>query len=309
MMAADIFSKTVFQSIDKLVLYTMNMRVSNALQETMDHAPTLAAVLADTEICREKTADYAFYNLGQHPIWVTSRGEEIPCRVRIAPAPRPDAPLMIYHHGIGEMPYYNSWWRLFSSKQFQNVHRVCVQAPYHDNFADPFEKGFASVEQIYKMFAGSLRITEFIQSYFEEHGAGYTVVGGVSWGGITSVIYESLFQNTQAIIPMFSSPNLAQVMWDLAEMFKRPLSIEREQIDHLLDFTTYYNRCDPARVFPLLGENDLFFRYDHHADIFADAGVQCISRGHITGSWSSRPLRRHITDVLLQAHELPLAVY
>jgi hypothetical protein len=175
-----------------------------------------------------------------------------------------------------------------------------VQAPFHSNWDDPLRKGFASLQNMYQMFAGSLRIMELVQSHFETQGTTNTVVAGVSWGGITSLLYEGMFQRSRAVIPMLASPNLAQVMWDIARLFNRPVPVTLEHLEKLLDFTPYYRRCDPDRLFPLMGENDLFFRLENHAALFDQRPLVTIPRGHITGSLNAARLRRHVCDVLEQ---------
>ena len=63
---------------------------------------------------------------------------------------------------------------------------------------------------------------------------------------------------------MLSSPNLAQVLWDGAELVGQAMPVSKAELDDLLDFTP---RCayDPTRVFPLLGETDVFFKLEKHA--------------------------------------------
>ena len=51
---------------------------------------------------------------------------------------------------------------------------------------------------------------------------------------------------------------------------------------------------------------DQFFRYEHHADVFAGRRLTTIPEGHITGSWKANQLRRHILDVLSKI-EAPFA--
>ncbi len=225
---------------------------------------------------------------------------DLSCRIRVRLAVDPEAPLLLYHHGLNEVPYTNSWRRIFRRSQPFPAHLVCIQAPFHSNWDDPLRKGFASLQNMYQMFAGSLRIMERVQSHFEAVGVEDTIVAGVSWGGITSLLYEGVFQRCRAVIPMLSSPNLAQVMWDIANLFNRPVPMSQEQLGKLLDFTPYYQQCAPDQLFPLLGEEDQFFRLKSHASVFRELPLVTIPNGHITGSWNAARLRRHVLDVLEQ---------
>lgn len=291
-------SKTVAQQLDRWVLYAMNQRVPDSFEGSHQDAPPFEEVLAQTAVDTRKTDEYQLSAPGERTVWLRTATDDLFCRVRVQLAVDPEAPLLLYHPGFNEVPYTSSWGRLFRRPASFPAHTVCIQAPFHDNMFDPMSRGFASLRNVYQMFAGSLRIMELLQSHFESQGASYTAVAGISWGGITSLLYEGLFQRTRAVIPMLASPNLARVMWDIAALWGRPMPMPLAQLEELLDFTPYYRRCDPKRVFPLLGENDLFFRLEHHADAFPEWSIRTIPAGHITGYWQFNRLRQHILEAL-----------
>lgn len=292
--------QTMVQQIDKAVLYSLNRRVPGTLETSLANAPRFEDVLAQTVVDTRKTAVYNLVAPGEHPVVLQTALGEIRCRVRVRLAVDPQAPLLLFHHGFNEYPYTSSWQRLFPTAVPLPAHTVCVQAPFHNNWQDPTQKGFASVQSIYQIFAGSLRIMELVQRQFEAEGAAYTVASGVSWGGITSLVYEGVMQQTRAVIPMLASPNLAQVILDISEMFGRAMPIGPEELQTYLDFTSYYQQCAPDRVFPLLGENDLFFRMESHAELFAERPLVTIPSGHISAMWHSAPMRDHILNILAQ---------
>jgi hypothetical protein len=294
------FRQAMVQQIDKAVLFGLNRRVSDSLETGLEDAPQLETVLAQTLVDRRKTAVYNLTAPGEHPVYLQTPLGEFVCQVRVRLAVDPHAPLLLFHHGFNEFPYTNTWRRLFPTTVPLPVHSVCVQAPYHDNWQDPVQKGFASLHAIYQIFAGSVRIMELMQNQFEAEGAAYTAAAGVSWGGITSLLYEGLLQQTRAVIPMLASPNLAQVIWDTTDLFDRPMRLTQETLRQHLDFTPYYRQCAPDRVFPLLGENDLFFRLENHAGLFAERPLVTIPDGHITAMWHSAPMRDHILNTLAQ---------
>lgn len=297
--------KTVAQQLDKWVLYSMNWRVPNSLEESYGRTPAFETVLEKTTVDLAKTAEYNLSAPGEHKVWLSTAEGELLCRARVRLAADPQAPLLLYHHGFNEVPYTNSWRRIFSDTPFLPVHSVCVQAPFHSNWLEPLNKGFASLQSVYQIFAGSLRTMELLQSHFESQGAAYTVLAGISWGGITSLLYQGAFRRARAVIPMLSSPNLAQVIWDIADMFNRPLAVSIEELQDLLDFTPYYERCNPDRVFPLLAENDLFFRMEKHSAVFDEESLVTIPESHISAFWRVEPLRQHIRDVLAWAENQP----
>lgn len=305
MMINTTFGKSFSQRLDKLVLYTMNRRLPRSFEHSYPHSLTFEAVLEQTHVNLQKTAESNLHAPGEHRIWLHSPYGEILCRAKVRLSVDPQAPLLLYHHGFNEFPYYSSWQRVVGHGPFP-AHAVCIQAPFHDNWRDPFDKGMASLQNIYQIFAGSLRVMELMQTHFEQHGAKYTILAGYSWGGITSVLYEAFFHRSRAVAPMLSSPNIAQVMWDIATGFNRPLTVPRQTLFEHLDFTPYYHQCAADRVFPLMGENDRFFRMENHAQIFEKRPIVTIPHGHITGSWTSSHLRQHVLNILQWATEHPL---
>ena len=290
--------QTMVQQIDKAVLYGLNRRVSDSLESSLGNAPQFEAMLAQTVVDTRKTAVFNLTAPGEHPIYLQTPMGEIVCHVRVRLAVDPAAPLLLFHHGFNEYPYTNTWRRLFPTAVPLPVHSVCVQAPFHDNWQDPVQKGFASIRNIYQIFAGSLRIMELMQSRFEGEGAAYTVASGVSWGGITSLLYEGLLRQTRGVIPMLASPNLARVIWDTSDLFGRPLPLSQAELHDHLDFTPYYRQCATDMVYPLLGENDLFFRLENHAELFAERPLVTIPGGHISAMWQSAPMRDHVLSIL-----------
>lgn len=292
------FQKSLSQRIDKVVLFTMNHRLPASFEHTYRHTLSFEEVLAQTRVDLRKTAEFNLSAPGEHPIWLHTPQGEILCRAKVRLALDPHAPLILYHHGFNEIPYYNSWQRIFAGIAPLPAHTVCIQAPFHEHWRYPFEKGMVSLQSLYQLFAGSLRSMELVQNHFEQQGAAFTVLAGYSWGGITSLIYEGLFHRTRAVIPMLSSPNVAQVMWDIAQLFQRSMVLSYDELHNLLDFTPYYQQCHSHLVFPLLGEHDLFFRLENHANIFAERPIVTIPQGHITGAWMGQYLRQHVFGVL-----------
>jgi hypothetical protein len=293
-----LINRSVANQLDRWAMQTLNRRLPGSFEESYQDGHSLEEVLAWTSVDLERTNVHQLLAPGEHPIWLKTADGDLRCQARVQPAIDPEAPLLLYHHGFNEVPYTSSWRRIFRQPVPFPSHSVCVQAPFHANWVDPLVKGFASLQSVYQTFAGSLRVMELLQSSFEAQGAAHTIAAGVSWGGITSLLYEGVFQRVTAVIPMLCSPNLAQTMWDIADLFERPVLISQAELGQLFDFTPYYRRCRASKVFPLMAENDLFFRFEKHADVFLDGSLITIPDGHITGYWKSKRLRQHVLSVL-----------
>lgn len=100
--------KTVAYQIDKMVLYSMNRRVPDSLEESYEDALSFEAVLDQTRVNKQKTAVYQLLAPGEHPVWLDTPDGQLQCHVRVRLAIDPTAPLLLYHHGFNELPYYLS---------------------------------------------------------------------------------------------------------------------------------------------------------------------------------------------------------
>jgi hypothetical protein len=293
---------TLSRTLDKWALAGLNRRLPDTFETSYEHNITLEKVLAGVQVVLP--LDYApadqkrLFTAGQHSLFLGSDRDLLRAGVKVYPAADPAAPLLIYHHGFNEYPFDGISSRIFNTPGAFNAHIVCIQAPYHHNWQDPLRKGFASLRNMYQMLAGSLRLMAFCHAWYQGQGSPYTVVAGLSWGGITSILYQGIFGQARAVAPLLAGPNLAQVLLDIAELLQRPLRVNSQELQRALDFTPYYRACDQARIFPLLAENDLFFRLEHHATTFTGCSVATVPASHITGCWQTETMRRHILDVL-----------
>ena len=290
--------------IDRWAMRSMHLRMPATFRDLHTGTPAFDDILAETAVNERRTPVDSVYAPGVREIWLRSGEETILSHVRVRLSPDPAAPLVIFHHGFSEIPYYNSWRRIFRQMPAFPLSTVCIQAPFHNHWRDPFREAFRSVRRVYQTFAGSLRLIELVQKQFEANGAAYTVLAGVSWGGVTSMLYAGEFGGVRAVAPMLSSPNLAQVIRDGAALVGEDLPIATAELDDLLDFTP---RCgfDSSRVFPLLGQTDFFFSPERHADRFANKPV-IIPRAHVSTLYGVRPLREHIYSVIEWAEMNPL---
>jgi hypothetical protein len=274
-------------------------------EKALDTA-SLEETVAQTVINRCKTNLYNLVAPGEHAVWLSTPLGEILCHVRVRLGILPQVPLLLYHHGLLEVPYTRTWYKILPKQIAFPAHLVAIQAPFHQQFKEPLGNGFASAHHIYQMFAGSLRIYELMQEIFEESGAAYTVTSGFSWGGITSLLYESLFARARATVPMFASPNLAQVMVDGAELSGRPLPAAREVIDRYFDFRPAYERCDRQRIFPIMGQDDLFFRFEKHAALYPSDNLQVLKGTHVGATLAKgKALRDHLLQTVRWAAKHP----
>jgi hypothetical protein len=286
-------------------MYSMQRRMPASFRQSQRDSLSLEEVLEETAVDFDRIPPYHVMAPGVRPVWVKTLGEEVLCHVHVRLDRDPHAPLIIYHHGFSETPYYNSWARIFRPPFPAAAHLVLVQAPFHNHWYESFRESFASFQRVFQTFAGSLRLIDLVKREFEAQGAAFTMLSGVSWGGISTLLYAGMFGGVRAVAPMLSSPNLARVLWDGSQQFNVTMPLSQEELEEFFDFTSLCRCFDSNRVFPLLGADDQFFAPGRHTAVY-DVEPVIVPRAHVAGVFSVAPLRRHILEVLDWAHEHPL---
>jgi hypothetical protein len=94
--------------------------------------------------------------------------------------PRPDLPVVVYHHGIAEFPYDKSFRGIFRIPF--NAHLVVVRAPFHRTWFD-LVSGLATVSNLLALCAAAVKLGEALRLRLLTQGARGSLVTGSSLGG------------------------------------------------------------------------------------------------------------------------------
>lgn len=210
---------------------------------------------------------------------------------------QPDLPVVIYHHGIAEMPYDKSFRGIFRSGLLTQAHLVAVRAPFHRSWFD-LMRGLATRNNFMAMCAVSIKLIEAMRHLLLDSGARGCLVSGLSLGGFLTLMHHLIYGTADGYAPLLAGPDLAHSM--LNTHYRRFLA--RQALDNpqpikaQLDFRQVFQCRDTRRVFPLLARYDLAMPYDYYAACFAASHVPVVTieRGHITGSFAFSALRAHI---------------
>jgi hypothetical protein len=222
------------------------------------------------------------------------------CGYRVQLGSRPDLPVLIYHHGIAEMPYDRSFRGIFGWRGIE-AHLVALQAPFHRTWWT-VGRGLSTVGHFMAMCAVSIAMMEAVQRQFQDYGASHSLISGLSLGGFLALMHHLHIGTANRYAPLLAGPDIAHTM--LETPFARLLTPEaRAQIEHiqsLLDFRRAFQASDTRRIFPLLARYDLDMPYHHLHPCYLDRQVPTVilERGHITGSMAFAALRRHLLSCL-----------
>ncbi len=226
---------------------------------------------------------------------------EVTAGFQVRWGPRPDLPVLVYHHGIAEMPYDKSFRGIFRGSLAAQAHLVAVRAPFHRTWIDLLP-GLGNMPYFLTMCAVAVQLGEAVRQALLARGARGSMVIGTSLGGFLALLHHLLLGTADSYVPLLAGPDLAHVM--LCTHYRRFLAARALahpiMLQALLDLRQAFQASDTRRVLPLLAQYDQDMLYAHHAACYAGSGVPVvtIARGHITGSLAFAALRGHILACL-----------
>lgn len=222
------------------------------------------------------------------------------CGYRVRLGSRSDLPVLIYHHGIAEMPYDKSFCGIFGWRTI-DAHLVALQAPFHRTWWS-VGKGLTTISRFMAMCAVSIALMEAIRRCFQDYGASQCLISGLSLGEFLSLMHHVYIGTANRCVPLLAGPDIAHTM--LYTPLGRLITSEaRSQVEHvqsLLDQRQAFQASDTRHIFPLLARYDLHMPYHHLHPCYLDCQVSTVTfqRGHITGSLSYPALRHHLLSCL-----------
>ncbi|MBO0764527.1 MAG: hypothetical protein J2P50_08060 [Hyphomicrobiaceae bacterium] len=216
---------------------------------------------------------------------------------RWRPGTNPSCPVLIFHHGLGEVPYDHTFRGIFRGRRPVDAHLVAIRAPFHRSHVDCC-RGLASVSHFLAMCAVSVAHIEAVRSAFMARGARGCVVAGISLGGFLTLLHHLTYGTASCYAPLMAGPDFAYTF--LSTPCRRLLAPRPAGQSLDLDFSEAFRASDTQRIFPLLARHDVWMPFAHHQAEYAarNVPVAVIDRGHMTGSWAFADLRTHLLGLL-----------
>jgi hypothetical protein len=226
---------------------------------------------------------------------------EVQAGFRWRPASTAERSLLIYHHGLGEIPCDHTFRWIFRSRMPVDAHLVAIRAPFHRSHVDCC-RGLASLSHLMAMCAVSVALIEAVRLAFVARGARGSMVAGISLGGFITLLHHLTYGTAGRYAPLLAGPDLAHALLSTPcrGFLARQAAAEPHDLAPRLDFREAFKASDTRRIFPLLARHDLWMPYVHHREAYdaKDVPVATIDRGHMTGSWAFAGLRAHVLSVL-----------
>jgi len=283
------------EAVDRLHVALLRRIVPSVFRYGID-APPLSAHLAAVHFTLPALTSTRHYT-------VTARTlvGELTAGFQVRWGPQPGLPVLVYHHGIAEMPYDKSFRGIFRGSLPAQAHLVAVRAPFHRHWFELLP-GLGSMQHFLAMCAVAVQLGEAVRQALLARGAQGSMVVGTSLGGFLALLHHLMLGTADGYVPLLAGPDLAHVM--LGTHYRRFLAAQAlthpATLQARLDLRQAFQASDTRRVFPLLARYDRDMLYAHHAACYATSGVPVvtIARGHITGSLAFAALRAHVLACL-----------
>jgi hypothetical protein len=280
------------EGIDRLYIGLMHRLVPPVFRRG-SASPSLHEHLASVELQVSPLAtDRRRYTLAAR-----TRVGDLQAGFRWREGSHPTSPVLIFHHGLGEIPYDHTFRGIFRRDAPADAHLVAIRAPFHRSHIDCC-RGLASLSRFLAMCAVSVAAIEAVRQAFAARGARNCVVAGISLGGFLTLLHHLAHGTADTYLPLMAGPDLAHAL--LSTPCRRLLASRvRTHPAHLtacLDHRESFRASDTRRVFPLLARHDLWMPLAYHQAEYTASGVSVtlINRGHMTGSWAFTDLRAHL---------------
>ena len=279
------------EAVDRLHVALLHRIIPPVFRHGTD-SPALSAHLAAVRLTLPALTTTRHYTVLAHTLI-----GEVAAGFQVRWGPQPELPVIVYHHGIAEMPYDKSFRGIFRGPLPEQAHLVAVRAPFHRTWIDLLS-GLGSLQHFLTMCAVAVQLGEGVRQALLTHGARGSVVVGTSLGGFLALVHHLTFGTADGYVPLLAGPDLAHVM--LCTHYHRFLASEALAhpaiLQDLLDLRQALQASDTRRILPLLAQYDQDMLYDHHAACYVASGIPIvtIARGHITGSLAFAALRAHV---------------
>ncbi|MCI4643188.1 MAG: hypothetical protein MRY64_00215 [Hyphomonadaceae bacterium] len=216
----------------------------------------------------------------------------------------PDAPVVIYHQGGGEIPFDQTVRAAFPAGRDQGVTVIAVKTPFQTTQQELRER-FVDFNNYVAMIASVVRLTEALIQSPDLSGAACKIVAGYSLGGFVSGRHHIHYNSADAYVPFVSGTAHAEIFFTSVKAAaiarKRP-----EILRSRLNFTEDWARADNSNVFPVLGKYDQLNKLSVQGPSYGGLAYDLWEGGHLYGAKHPHLIREKIQSVIadLRAGEM-----
>ncbi|HWE15685.1 MAG TPA: hypothetical protein VG758_00670 [Hyphomicrobiaceae bacterium] len=242
----------------------------------------------------------------RHVVAARTSVGDVQAGFRVRLGARPELPLLIFHHGLGEIPHDHTFRGIFPRRMPIDAHLAVVQAPFHRSHIECL-RGVATLSRLLATCAVSVALIEALRLAFAARGAQGTLVAGISFGGFVTLLHHLSHGTATRYAPLMAGPDFAHAFLSTpcGGLLSPQARAHPADLQARLDFRQAFRASDTRRILPLLGRYDLWMPCAHQLAEYAASGVPVtlIDRGHMTSSWAFAKLRAHLRSCLARVSE------
>ncbi len=208
----------------------------------------------------------------------------------------PDAPVVLYHQGGGEIPFDLTARGAFPADRANIATVIAIKTPFQTTQQELSER-FVHFNNYVAMIAGVVALTEALIQSPELSAARCKIVAGYSLGGFVSARHHLLYNSADAYVPFVSGTAHAEIFLTTV----KATQIARKRPDILrsrLNFAEAWKQTDHANVFPVLGKYDQLNQLKVQGPSYAELPYELWEGGHLFGAKHPHLIREKIESVI-----------
>ena len=218
-----------------------------------------------------------------------------------------DAPLLVFHHGSGDIPYAGRAKKVlgrgksgFAPPFDAGINVVATNSPFNESRKD-YYAAIRDLERFGVLLAGSVALIEAVLRARPE--SSKTVVSGISLGGWIANLHHACYDRADEYRPIFAGAALDRLFIDSAyrKLTGKAALEDLARLTECLNFEAAFARRSNENVHALLGRYDRYIVLEQQASIYREDQVTVIDRGHITGSGDNETLRGFLAEAFASA--------
>lgn len=213
--------------------------------------------------------------------------------------------LVVYHHGLGEIPHDTLPHVLFRHPKLRaRCDWIAIKGIHHKSLAEVSGRLLRDRNTFIRSLAASAGLCKQIA---QDIGSRYqhVVMVGTSMGGIISLVETCHEPQFQLYVPFIAGPNLADVMLKSSFRCLIHSGFRRREHQspwlHELDMTWRLEGQSGPPIRPLLARSDRLFRYEEQVKAYERiqrAEIATFEGGHITGAVNLPVFAKHVVSMI-----------
>ena len=212
------------------------------------------------------------------------------------------APVLIFHHGSGDIPYHTRARKILGADKAgfappfeSDVNIIATNSPFNESHKE-YYAAIRDLERFGVLIAGSVALIEALVRAVPE--ARKTVVSGISLGGWITNLHHACYDSADEYRPIFAGAALDRLFLDSAyrKLTGKHALETSVRLTDCLNFEAAFARRSNENVHALLGRFDRYIVLEQQASIYRDDRLTVIDRGHITGSGDNETLRGFVGE-------------